>query len=67
MKIPADKDGEAIESPIAVMFALPEYRKCFKEWQQKRDYHNGVINEGRIWSGSYSGIMKGRYFNELLF
>lgn len=35
MKIPAGTDGEAIKSPIAVMFALPEYRKCFKEWQQK--------------------------------
>ena len=31
MKIPAGTDGEAIESPIAVMFAFPEYRKCFKE------------------------------------
>jgi len=38
--------GEAIETPIAVMFALPEYRRCFKEWQQKkRDYHNGVITK----------------------
>jgi len=46
MKIPAGTDGEAIESPIAVMFALPEYRKCFKEWQQKkRDYYNGVITK----------------------
>lgn len=27
MKIPAG----TIESPIAVMFALPQYRKCFKE------------------------------------
>ena len=29
MKIPSGMDGEAIESPIAIMFALPEYRKCF--------------------------------------
>lgn len=46
MKIPVGTDGDAIESPIAVMFALPEYRKCFKEWQQKkREYHNGVITK----------------------
>lgn len=35
MKIPAGTNGEAIESLIAVMFALSEYRKCIKEWQQK--------------------------------
>jgi len=46
MKIPTGTDGESIESSIAVMFALPEYRRCFKEWQQKkRDYHNGVITK----------------------
>jgi transcriptional regulator with XRE-family HTH domain len=46
LNIPAGINGEAIESPIAVMFALPEYRRCFKEWQQKkRDYHNGVITK----------------------
>lgn len=35
MKIPSGTDVEAIESPLAVMFALPEYRRYFKEWQQK--------------------------------
>lgn len=46
MNIPVDIGGEAIESPIAVMFALMEYRRCFKEWQQKKhEYHDGVITK----------------------
>lgn len=35
MKIPAGTDGEAFESPIAVLFALPEYRRCFKKGNKK--------------------------------
>jgi hypothetical protein len=46
MRIPASTDGETLESPIAVIFTLPEYRRYFKEWQQKKsDYHNGVITK----------------------
>ncbi len=46
LNIPVGTGGEAIEPPIAIMFALTEYRKCFKEWQQKkRDYHDGVITK----------------------
>lgn len=31
MEIPASTDGEMIDSQIAVIFVLLEYRKCFTE------------------------------------
>lgn len=46
LKLPATPEGDSIDSPVAIMFALSEYRKCFAEWQnKKRDYHNGIITK----------------------